>query len=228
MRHSRHVCESNPLEPNRPLLSQSTALLGWSGEGCKSPEEGRGNMGEAKTSIYGNARFWIAVCVTAAALFFAFLHVFCLPLFKSEPRFDGTVVGLLVAAALPWLIDRIEVLKGPGFEIKQRLDEQDGKIEKQQQLLNRMFLSSMEVDMFDTLRSLCFQSSFTHNPSDPNYKTIVEQMKDLFHRGYLTRPPEALGDSEEVGHGRLLTPLGRMFVEERMRLEKEQVSAEYL
>ncbi len=185
-------------------------------------------MGKAKTSINGNARFWIAVCITVIALFLAFLHVFSLPLFKVEPRFDGTVVGLLIAAALPWLIDRIEVLKGPGFEIKQQLDEQDSKIEKQQQLLNRMFLSSMEVDMFDTLKSLRFQSTFTHNPSDPSYKTIIEQIKDLFHRGYLTRPPGALSDSEEIGQGRLLTPLGRMFVEERMRLEKEQVSAEYL
>jgi hypothetical protein len=181
---------------------------------------------ERSASFKASARLWISMSITASALFFAFLHVFGLhPFGNVEPQFDGKTVGLLIAGALPWLIDRIEVLKGPGFEIKQRLDEQDNKIAKQQQQLNRMFLSSLETDMFDTLKSLLFASTFTHNPNDPQYKIIVDQMKALFQRGYLTRPPEDLRDNEEIGQGVLVTPLGKMFVDERMLLETNQTRA---
>jgi hypothetical protein len=172
-------------------------------------------------------RFWLSLTVTVAACFFLFLHLFSIHPFgrEHEPKFDGTIVGLLILAVLPWIFDQIQSIKAAGFEVTRRVNAQDDKIGEQQKELNRMFLSSMEADMFDTLRNLQIQGTFTHNPLDPNYRVITEQMKHLFQRGYLTRSPDELHEHEEIGQGRLVTLLGKEFIEKRLRLERGEDKA---
>jgi len=177
--------------------------------------------------------FYVSLTFTVVALVFALMHIFHLTLWdKKEPTFDKVVVGILIVAVLPWVIDRIEVIKGGGFEIKQRLDvhdqeiatqqkklgEQQDQLAKQQEQLNDMFFHSMERDIFDTLKNLLVQDTFTHNPDDPNYSLIIDQMKHLFQLGYLKNSPEELRAHQEIGQGRILTDAGKRFVEARIKL----------
>lgn len=177
--------------------------------------------------------FYVSLTFTVVALVFALMHIFHFTLWdKKEPTFDKVVVGILIAAVLPWVIDRIEVIKGGGFEIRQRLDvhdqeiatqqkklaDQQEQLAKQQEQLNDMFFHSMERDIFDTLKNLLVQETFTHNPDDPYYSLIIDQMKHLFQLGYLKNSPEELRAHQEIGQGRILTDAGKRFVEARTKL----------
>jgi len=74
-------------------------------------------MPSTNTNKKSKAYLGVSITITILALVVAVIHVF-MPRVDSL-RLDGTLVGILVVAAIPWLIDRIEVLKGPGFEIRQ-------------------------------------------------------------------------------------------------------------
>jgi hypothetical protein len=172
----------------------------------------------ANTGWSRKLRVGISACISLVALVLAGLYIFSNHL--NRLRLDGKTVGFLVAAALPWLIDHLESFKGFGFEFKRRLDEQSAVIKDQQELINLMFWFSMEADMFDTLKSLVEADPFTHNPNDNAVYPIVNaQLKELFNRGYVNREPTSIGQGENIGGGRIVTPLGKRFVYERNRLE---------
>src|SRR5208282_4200211 len=92
-------------------------------------------------------RLPLSICISVAALILGCLYVSGIAL--SKWHLDGTALGFLVAAALPWFVDRLESFKGFGFEFKQQLNAQGAAILRQQELVNLMFWFSMEADMFD-------------------------------------------------------------------------------
>lgn len=164
-------------------------------------------------------RTFVSICISVVSLTLAALYVF-VPNAPTRWHLDGKVVGLLVAAALPWLMERLESFKGFGFEFTQRLDAQNAIIEAQQQLLNLMFWFSMEADMFDTLKNLVDQQDFTYNPKDQwVYAILGGQLKELFNKGYVNRHPDSIPPEENIGRGKIVTVLGKTFVTERKKLE---------
>jgi hypothetical protein len=127
------------------------------------------------------ARILVSTLISATALVFAVLYVFSNRL--AGLHLDKNAIRFLIAAALPWIMARLESFKGFGFEFKQRLDAQNIVIQEQQELLNLMFWFSMEADMFDTLRNLVESGEFIHNPKDKRFYPIVNaQLKELFNR----------------------------------------------
>jgi hypothetical protein len=173
-----------------------------------------------KTDWPRRIRFAISICFSAAALLLGYLYVSRKQL--SNWQLDGTALGFLVAAALPWFLDRLESFKGFGFEFKQQLKAQGVAIERQQELLNLMFWFSMEADMFDTLKNLVESPEFIHNSEDDRfYPTVNAQLKELFNRGFISRDPRYIDPNEDVGGGKIVTDIGRRFVYERKRLEEQ-------
>ncbi|MDQ2840174.1 MAG: hypothetical protein M3Y72_03870 [Acidobacteriota bacterium] len=169
-------------------------------------------------------RIAICSCISGTALFLGWAYVFgvnhVFGLNFAQWRFDRKALGFLVAAALPWVVDRIESFKGFGFEIKQKLDAQDKKLQRQQELLNLMFWFSMESDMFDTLKNLVQAPVFIHNPEDQRFYPIVNaQLKELFNRGFIDRDPASIALKEDIGDGKIVTEVGKTFVSERLKLE---------
>jgi hypothetical protein len=161
--------------------------------------------------------------ISTTALVLAALYVFR-PAAIEGLRLDKKTVGFLVVAALPWIMSQIESFKGFGFEFKRRLREQGAVIQQQQELLNLMvmFWYSMEADMFDTLKNLVEHDPFTHNPRDSiHYPTVNAQLKELYNRGYVERDPDTIQQDENIGGGRIVTPLGKRFVYQRLKLEAE-------
>lgn len=157
-------------------------------------------------------------------------------------RVDGPLAGVLIAAALPWVLNRIQTLKAGGLEltmVQQRLGIQDLRIVEQQKVLGKqqqelkdqqtrmhdLFLSSMEADMFDTLNSLLVRKDFSHNKDDPNYTRIAEQMRYLFGLGYLSRHPDEIPHGEKIGDGRIVTEEGRKYIKARQELSKSLAQA---
>jgi hypothetical protein len=164
-------------------------------------------------------RIIVSICISFVSVALGGMYVF-IPKGTKGWNLDGKSLGFLVVAALPWLMDRLESFKGFGFEFKQRLDAQDIRIQQQQELINLMFWFSMEADMFDTLKNLVEAQEFVHNPEDRVFYPIVNaQLKELFNRGYIDRDPATILQAEDIGKGRIVTPLGRRFVYERKRLE---------
>ena len=77
-------------------------------------------------------RITVSICISFIALVLGSMYIFSNSL--DRWHLDGKAVGFLVAAALPWIIDRLDSFKGFGFEFKRRLDEQQAAIQEQQEL----------------------------------------------------------------------------------------------
>jgi len=175
---------------------------------------------ENKTTNWAKLiRTSVSTCISALALVLGGLYVFHRGALDNM-HLDEKAIGFLIAAAVPWVLERIESFKGFGFEFTQKLDEQRAVIDQQQELLNLMFWFSMEKDMFDTLKNLNADQEFKHDRANRDFYPIVNaQLKELFNRGYIDRGPNKISSNDDIGHGRIVTELGKRFVYERTILE---------
>ena len=154
--------------------------------------------------------FYGSLAFTSLALILAVWYIFHDPSHKPPPNLDSKLVGILIAAALPWVVSRVEVIKGAGFEVRQRLREQDEK-------LNLLTLQLMEPDIFDTLQSLV-KYDFTFRKDD---RLLYEHFKHLFNINCISRSPDSISDPQEnVGNGRIVTQVGRDFIAAREKMEE--------
>jgi len=168
-------------------------------------------------------RVWVfAIVVAAMALLVGIVHALDVQIWGRALKLDATflaivIVGVLplVALLFPRLFDRVKSINGLGLKLElleKDVARQQRAIDEQQKILNRLTVFSMEGDIFDTLENLDNQPNFTFNK---NFPLLVRQFQFLFDRDLINRPPDDLNEGEEVGSGKLVTPLGKDYIKIR-------------
>lgn len=156
------------------------------------------------------------------ALLVGIVHALDVQIWGRALKLDATflaivIVGVLplVALLFPRLFDRVKSINGLGLKLElleKDVARQQRAIDEQQKILNRLTVFSMEGDIFDTLENLDNQPNFTFNK---NFPLLVRQFQFLFDRDLINRPPDDLNEGEEVGSGKLVTPLGKDYIKIR-------------
>lgn len=166
----------------------------------------------------------IAVCVICLIL--AALHA------VTAVKIDAVTVSLLLIAALPWLSAYVSTVKAGGVELSlrelqakvrgntEKIDEHDERIRRQQELINRIAISSLSDFLFFHLREL-YRRQYRGDPSPYNLqlnnndpmKQNLQMLMDLNLLGYFDI--SAMPHGADISKAAHLTEIGKTYVELR-------------
>jgi hypothetical protein len=124
------------------------------------------------------SRFPVKVCVSLLALFVLLGHVY-----MKTDRIDGTAVGLLAIAILPWLADLLETLELPGgwkfhfrgIEVEQTKQRM---MLEQLQLAVRLLLTDVELRHLKNFAGTA-PMPLRRDGTTPNYEKELRRLRAL-------------------------------------------------